>query len=120
MAHAKKMAVNDNEFAEQGEVTEPYIGPEETAYLKMVRKRLKKLDDELVDLREPVNKKQAEIAAVYAELRKKGYDSDVIKMQHKKGMKFDHNFAVRWNRYAMATETELPLFADVGTEEIDE
>lgn len=115
MANAKKQPVNDNEF--ENEVTEPHIGPDEAAYLKMVRKRLKKLDDDLVELREPVSKKQAEIAAVYAELRKKGYDSDVIKMQHKKGMKFDHNFAVRWNRYAQATETELPLFADVGTEE---
>lgn len=117
MPNAKKKPVNDNEFEEQEDVHEPHIGPEEAAYLKMVRKCLKKLDDDLVDLREPVNKKQAEIAAVYAELRKKGYDSDVIKMQHKKGMKFDHNFTVRWNRYALATEIELPLFADVGSEE---
>mgnify|MGYP006921294452 CR=1 FL=1 len=117
MAKAQKQAVNDNDFEGDEDVNEPHIGPDEAAYLKMVRKRLKKLDDDLVELREPVNKKQAEIAAVYAELRKKGYDSDVIKMQHKKGMKFDRNFTVRWNRYALATEIELPLFADVGSEE---
>lgn len=111
MAKSQKQVANDNH--DEDEVTEPHIGNEEAAYLKMVRKRLKKLDDDLVELRSPVNKKQAEIAAVYAELRKKGYDSDVIKMQHKKGMKFDHNFTVRWNTYAMATESDLPLFKEI-------
>jgi len=110
MVKVAKIVANDNDESDDYEAFDRHISPEDATYLKAVRKKLVKLDDDLVELRQPVNKKQAEIAAVYAELRKKGYDSDVIKMQHKRGGKLDHNFTARWNQYAMATETDLPLF----------
>jgi uncharacterized protein (UPF0335 family) len=108
---ALKEVANDN--GDEDEIEDHQLTPEDEQYLALVYKRLKKLDSDLVDLKRPVNKKNAEIAGVYAELRKKGFDSEVVKIQHKRGDKFDHNFSVRWNRYGKAAKLDLPLFEGV-------
>lgn len=75
-------------------------------------KALAQIDRDLVDLRAPVKRKEAEIKTTLHEMEKKGYFPDVIKSMHKaiqKG-KLTAEYRITWNSYIKSAKVPLPLF----------